>query len=112
MAVMRIGSARTYSTPTDWGCTPDDRQQLIPLIDGNTVEDYGHIESGDRINCTCLFTAENFHTVYGYWEGRTLVTVTDPAGNAWSNCRVLVKSYKYKEHFPHMVEATLEFWRI
>ena len=112
MATIQVGGVKSYAAPTEWGYTPDDRQQLVPLIGGNTVEDYGHIASGDRMNCTALFRKADFQAILGYWEARARVTVTDESGNTWSGCRVLVKGYKYSTAFPQYVEATLEFWRI
>lgn len=109
---LKIGNAETFRAPESWEYTPDDRQQVFQLINGNVVQDYGHISSGDKISCSCSFTTKNYRIVYGYWESRQLVDVTDEAGNTYRNCRVVIKSYKYMPKFPDTIEATIEFWRL
>ena len=42
---MKIGNVYSFETPENWSYTTDDRQEIVELINGNTVQDYGHIES-------------------------------------------------------------------
>lgn len=109
---MKIGNVCTFKTPEDWEYTPDDRQEVVKLIGGNTVQDYGHIESGDKMSCTCLFYRDDFETVKGYWNSRLLVDVQDEAGNIYKNCRVVIKSWSYQSRFSDYVKTTIEFWRL
>lgn len=110
---IRIGEAVSYKSPDDWQYVPDDRQQIVPLISGNTVQDYGWISSGDKMTCTnCLMEWSQFLIVVGYWSNRQLVTVVDEAGNSWQGCRVVIKKYGYKKMFSNYVLVDFEFWRI
>ena len=79
---------------------------------GVAVQDFGHIEEGDKVSCSVTVLADGWETIKGYWDNRTLVNISDEAGVVWSNMRVVVKSYEYVPHFPHAVKATLEFWRL
>ena len=107
-----IGDIETLETE-NWQVVPDDRQQLVEIIGGVAVQDFGHVEAGDKISCTVRLRKKDFKTLVGYWDSRTPVTVTDEAGDVWENLRVIVKSYEYVPHFPSKaVQASLEFWRI
>ena len=112
MALLHIGDAVSYSSPESWRYTPDDRQQLIQVDEGNVVEDYGHIKSGDKITVTAKFDRENFSKIYDYWDHRILVNVVDETGRTWEDCRIKVISFGYMTMFPDMTNVELEFWRI
>lgn len=94
-----------------WQVTPDDRQKQVETIGGMAVQDFGHVEAGDRISCEVTLTAEGWDRLAGYWNDRKLVDVTDAAGIVWREMRVVVKSYQYVSRFPKIRKVTLEFWR-
>ena len=108
---INIGGVRTLSVE-NWETIPDDRQQTVGIMDGIAVEDFGHIEAGDKISCTVIVSAAGWNTIKRYWDKRILVDVEDEAGNVYRDLRVVVKSYRYVHRFPTHYELTLEFWRV
>ena len=109
---MKIGNVYSFETPENWSYKPDDRQEIVELINGNTVQDYGHIESGDKMSCDCLFHQKDFQQIEEYWNSRLLVDIQDEAGNTYKNCRVVIKSWSYQQRFPDYIKTTIEFWRL
>ena len=107
-----IGDITTLDTE-NWQVVPDDRQQLVEIIGGVAVQDFGHVAAGDKISCTVRVRKRDFDTLVGYWDNRTPVTVTDEAGIVWENMRVVVKSYEYVPRFSSKAgQASIEFWRV
>lgn len=94
-----------------WQVTPDDRQKQVEIIGGMAVQDFGHVEAGDRISCEVTVTAEGWDRLCAYWNDRQRIDVTDAAGIVWPRMRVVVKSYQYVSRFPKTRKVTLEFWR-
>ena len=105
-----IGSVKTLEVE-NWQIVPDDRQEQIEIVGGVAVQDFGHIEEGDRISCSVTVLAAGWEIIKGYWDARQPVDISDEAGVVWKNMRVVVKSYEYVPHFPKAIKATLEFWR-
>lgn len=89
----------------------DDRVQKVPLINGNTVQDYGHIESGDTFTLSCVFSVANYERLKALWLARQKVTYTDKAGTVYTNCRLVFKSIQYVANFPNYVTLEFEIWR-
>lgn len=110
--VINIGTAHSFKKPDSWENTPDDRQQIIKIIGGVHIEDNGLIASGEVISCQAVFDSANWAIVKGYWIARTLVAVTDHAGNNLGNKRVVVKKYGYVDKFPKYYTVNLEFWAV
>ena len=108
---IHIGEVRTLSIE-NWQIVPDDRQQLLEIVGGAVVQDFGHITEGDRISCTVVVTAADWEKIKAYWDSRTMVSVTDEGGNVLPSMRVVVKSYEYVAHFPKVYKLSLEFWRV
>lgn len=90
----------------------DDRIEKIELINGNAVQDYGHVETGDSFALTCIFSLANYQRLYTLWTERQLVTFTDERGGIWENLRLIFQRVKYLPNFPQYVELTFELWRI
>lgn len=92
---------------------PDDRQSIVQIIGGVTVEDYGCIDDGEVVSCECVFSASDWATISDYWKNRTRVTVTLPDSSTISNARLVVKRIQYAEKvFPQYKKVQLEIWRI
>ncbi len=108
---IHIGEVRTLSVE-NWQIVPDDRQQLLEIVGGAVVQDFGHITEGDRISCTVTVTDTDWEKIKGYWDSRAMVSVTDEGGNILPSMRVVVKSYEYVVHFPKVYKLSLEFWRV
>lgn len=96
----------------NWEVIPDDRQQILEIVGGALVQDFGHIEAGDRISCTVTVRAADWEKIKGYWDSRSMVRVMDEGGNILPSMRVVVKSYAYMAHFSKAYRVTLEFWRV
>ena len=105
-----IGDIETL-TVSDFRVVPDDRQTMIETIGGVEVQDFGHIEDGDKIFCTITLTDTAANTLYNYWHNRTFVNVADEKGNSYGNLRVVVKEYGYLGKFRKYYKIKLEFWR-
>lgn len=108
---IHIGEVRTLSVE-NWQSVPDDRQQLLEIVGGAVVQDFGHITEGDRISCVVIVTAADWEKIKAYWDSRTMVSVTDEGGNILPSMRVVVKSYEYMAHFSKVYKLSLELWRV
>ena len=109
---IKINNIESYRSPESTSFTVDDRQQIIELLNGTTVQDAGRFRSGDRYSATALFSRENFNAIVALWENRVLVTFTDEAGLVHTNVRIKVLSYKYESRFPDYILVTFEIWNI
>ena len=107
---IRIGSALSLSNPESETITPDDRQQTIEILGGVSVQDFGHIEAGDKIAWTLDFSPEAWETIKSYWDSRVIVDVRDAGGRTFQG-RVVVKSYRRKVRFESHITANIEIWR-
>lgn len=109
--LLKIGDAVAFRRPEDWSYTPDDRQEAHQTIDGVVVEDYGHVDAGDVINCTVVMAYREYVKVYNYWINRTRVKVVDHAGQEWDNMRVVIKKDSYIDYHESYHKLDLELWR-
>ena len=107
---IQIGDVRTLEVE-NWQIIPDDRQQQIEIVGGVAVQDFGHVEAGDKFSCNVTVLSAGWREICCYWNTRQRVTIRDEAGNSWPDMRVVVKSYQYVSRFPKAVKLTLEFWR-
>ena len=107
---IRIGDVWSLSNPESETITPDDRQQTIEILGGVSVQDFGHIEAGDKIAWTLDFSPEAWQTVKGYWDSRAIVDIRDAGGGTFRG-RVVVKSYRRKPRFESHITANIEIWR-
>ena len=57
-----IGDITTLDTE-NWQVVPDDRQQLVEIIGGVAVQDFGHVAAGDKISCTGRVRKRDFDTL-------------------------------------------------
>ena len=96
----------------NWKIITDDRQKIFETIGGVVVQDFGHVEEGDKFSCTVTLKKSDAAIIFGYWHNRTLVDVEDEGGEIYKNLRVLVKSYGYLSGFQKYLRVQLEFWRV
>ena len=109
---IKIGEAVSLNNPENETITPDDRQQTMEIIGGVVVQDYGHVEAGDKISWTLQFRKAEWEKVKSYWNNREMILLEDAAGEAFY-ARVVVKSYARLARFERQaVEANIELWRI
>lgn len=90
--------------------TFDDRIERIKLIGGNTVQDYGNIDSGGVFSVSAVFSLTNYYLIRALWISRTLVTFNDGDGGIWTNRRLVFKSIKRDRNFPNYVTLDFELW--
>lgn len=109
---LKIGDAVAFRRPEDWSYTPDDRQEQHQTIDGVVVEDYGHVDAGDVINCTVVMAYKEYEKVYNYWLNRTKVKVVDHAGTVWENMRVVIKKDSYITYHESYHKLEIELWSV
>lgn len=109
---IKLGDALSFDSPQNKKLVPDDRQQTIEVMGGVAVQDYGHVEAGDKVSFSATFNAAAWALISGYWDNRTKVTFIDEDGTSYANCRVVVKSWTHRGRFPSYVVATLEIWRV
>lgn len=111
MAVIQIGTIKSMREPEGFGCTPDDRQELIQCIDGVCYVDAGYHPEGDVFSCTAIFKPADWVILKGYWQGRVKVDITDQQGEVTPQIRVVVKKYEPISKHKYW-KITMEFWRV
>lgn len=111
LLVIYINNIPSLRDPESSVLTFDDRIEKIQLINGNTVQDYGHIASGDVISLTCVFSVANYNQIKNLWTSRTRVSFTDTSGEVWTNLRLVFRNIKREKRFPNYVTLTFELWR-
>jgi len=110
--MVRLGEAVSMNNPENEKIKPDDRQQMLEVLGGVVVQDYGHIETGDKISWTLQFDKKNWEIVKGYWQNRTVVNVQDSGGDIFQ-VRVVVQSYSHVKGFEsEAYTVTMELWRV
>ena len=109
---IKINNIESFRSPESGSFTVDDRIEKIQLINGNCVQDYGHIDSGDQFTVTAIFKKSDFESIVSLWTNRTLVTYTDDGGTIWQGIRIVLRSYQYVARFPNYVQLTMELWRV
>lgn len=112
MALLHIGNAVSFGAPKDWRHSPDDRMAKVETMGGNVVQDYGVVDSGETITVSATFKKPEFEKLKAIWKNRTIVSVTDEAGEIWQNMRVKITAWSYVEMFPDTINAELEIWRV
>lgn len=90
----------------------DERIERIELINGNTVQDYGHCVTGDVISLECIFHEQYANQIVYWWVNRQKVTFTDERGNLWEDMRLVIKQIKYVNKFPQYLYLVFELWRV
>lgn len=106
-----INGIPSLRDPESSSLTFDDRVEKVELINGNGVQDYGHVESGDVIELTCVFSVANYLRLKELWTARDTVTFTDTAGVIWQNLRLVFKKIERVRKFPNYITLTFELWR-
>jgi len=109
---MKIGDVTVVKRMTDFKLTPDDRQTMIQTMNSNIVEDYGHVDSGDRVSAEFTLTDAGWATIKNYWINRTKIDIVDEGGRIYTSRRILVKGYQPIIHFAGYWRVELEFWNI
>ena len=107
-----INNIPSFRNPESSSLTFDDRVEKVELINGNAIQDYGHVDSGDKFSLTCLFSYSNYERLKLLWTTRTLVSYTDESGDIWQNLRLVFKNIKREKKFPDYVTLTFELWKV
>lgn len=107
-----INNVPSFRDPESLEEIIDDRIEKIELINGNTIQDYGHCYTGDIIAIECIFHEQYYNQLMGWWGNRQKVTFTDPRGNVWQDMRLVIKRVKYVSKFPEYLLLSFELWRV
>ncbi len=108
---VQIGAVRSMNDPDSETITPDDRQTLIAVVGGAVVQDYGYVQEGDKISWSLQFSPAAWEIVRGYWRNRTLVSITDAAGETLT-AHIVIKSSSRVIRFAKYIKCQLEIWRV
>ena len=107
-----INDIPSFRNPESTEYTFDNRIEKIELINGNAVQDYGHVESGDVYSVECMFTRANYLRVIQLWKAREFVTYIDEAGIVNEHMRLVCRRVRRDKKFPHYYYLTIELWRV
>ena len=111
--MVTIGSVRSVGRSKDFETAPDDRQELVKIIGGVTVEDYGVVDDGEIISFSAIFSAADYETLKGYWSSRTLVPVILDDGRTINNARVVIRRTTYADDLLNSYKnVQIEIWRV
>ena len=109
MARIKIGTVQSMREPESFGCTPDDRQELVKCLNGVYVVDAGNFPAGDVFAVQAVFAPADWATLSGYWRSRTRVDVVDHNGVLLAGRRIVVKKYEYVKRHKYY-QITLDIW--
>lgn len=107
-----INDIPSFRDPESTEYTFDNRIEKIELINGNAVQDYGHVESGDTYQLECMFTRANYLRVLQLWKAREFVTYTDEAGIVNEHMRLVCRRVRRDKNFRDYYFLTFELWRV
>lgn len=107
-----INDIPSLGHPTAFTINFDDRVEKIELINGNAIQDYGRVESGDAFSIECIFSSVNYEKIELLWVTRAKVSLTDENGMVHNNLRLVFKSLRRVNRFPDYVILNFELWRI
>lgn len=111
--MVQIGNIKSIGRTDGLDIAPDDRQELVKIIGGVTVEDYGVVADGEVISFSAVFAATDYETLRGYWSSRTLVRVVLDDGKVIDNARVVVRRTTYADDLLNSYKKVqLEVWRV
>lgn len=113
MATIKINGIESLGAVENFTVTPDDRQTLVQVLDGAVVQDMGYFDEGMKFAFSVTFTSEDFAKVIALWKERARITFTDSAGVEWQDCRLVLKTWQYLDHFERRAcKASCEIWRV
>lgn len=111
--MVQIGNIKSVGRSDGLDIVPDDRQELVKIIGGVTVEDYGVVADGEVISFSAVFTATDYETLRDYWSSRTLVRVVLDDGKVIDDARVVVRRTTYADDLLNSYKKVqLEVWRV
>lgn len=107
-----INGIPSLRNPESSSLSFDDRVEKVELINGNGVQDYGHVESGDVFSLTCVFSVANYERLKALWTARQFVSYTDEAGVVFGSLRLVFRRIERVKKFPNYVTLQFELWRV
>ena len=115
---VQINNYKSVGKTENYTVSPDDRQELVQLVDGAVAIDGWdgtRQNDGDVVGFTATFTHADAQAVIGLWNNRTLTTVQLEDGSAISNARIIIKRISYPDPLPFRAKYTvldIEVWRV
>lgn len=104
---------KSIGRTTDMEIVPDDRQEIVKVVGGVVVEDYGVVANGEITTLSCVFSATDYSTLLNYWSNRTRVTVTLDDGTVISNARIVIRRTQFaNEVLNQYKKVYLEVWKV
>lgn len=106
-------TVKSLSAAENITVTPDDRLELLKLIDGAAVQDGWDgtkNNEGDALALSTTFDPDGWAQVKAWWSNRKRVTVV-LGDEILNNVLLVVKSYTYTQHFEDYKKVSLEIWR-
>lgn len=104
----------SLSSVSNISIAPDDRLELIKLIDGATLQDGWNglkKDDGDVLSCSATFSAEDFAKLKTIWNSRKKVDVK-LGEETIEKCHIVIKNYTYVDKFESYKNVSLEIWRV
>lgn len=93
---------------------PDDRLELVKLINGVAIQDGWNGTKkniGDILSLSATFAPADFKVLKVFWINREKVTV-QIGKETIENATIVIKSYNYTPHFEEYKNVSLEIWRV
>lgn len=115
---IQIGNVKSIGKSENFSVTPDDRQELVQLVDGAVAVDGWEgtrKTDGDVVGLTATFTRADGDTVIGWWNTRTLKQVVLETGETITNARIVIRRISYPDALPFRPLFTvldMEFWKV
>lgn len=111
--MIQIGNIKSVGHAENFNISPDDRQTLVQVVGGVTVEDYGVVDNGEVISLVATFSAADYAALVTVWKNRTLLTVTLDDGTVINNARIVLRNITYANtQMTGYKRVTMEVWRI
>ena len=118
MSILINNSIRSIGKTSNYNVVPDDRQQIIKLVNGNTVLDGwngARQTTGDIVSLTATFSKADGDSVISLWNNRTHVPVQLENGEIIYEARIVIKRISYHDFLPFrrkFVDLDIEIWKI
>lgn len=115
---IQIGNIKSIGKSESFAKNPDDRQELVKLVDGAlAVDGWGGIrrDSGDTVSLTATFNKTDADQVITWWHSRTKQNVVLEDGTPIENARIIVRRISFSDALkfrPKFTILDLEFWRV
>lgn len=107
-----INTIQSIGHVEDFTINPDDRAELVQIIDGVTITDGGRYPAGDKYSMTAVFSQADYQKLVNIWNTRDIVDVEFEDGTTLQYAFMLIRSVQYYDKLmPNYKKIQLEFWK-